>query len=242
MADMSTRYAVRVILAAAMSAVGACAHMAGSAAAPNTLTRAERDGGWMLLFDGKTTAGWNSKEGTGMPDGWQVVDGALTRVARGGNIMTDAMFADFELRLEWNIERGGNSGIFYRVPEKAAGQDFDLGPEMQVLDDANNREGTANDRRGAAGAAYGMYAPPAGIVKPAGEWNAVRIIVVGNHVEHWLNGVKVVEYELGSPDWEAHVKADHRPARYGRETRGHIGLQDHGARVAFRSIRIKVLP
>ena len=207
----------------------------------NSLTAAERADGWRLLFDGKTTAGWRGWKLDSMPHGWQVVDGALTRVASAGDIMTKDKYANFELSLEWKISEGGNSGIFYRASEDDDAIYWSA-PEMQVLDDAKHPDGKS--RLTAAGADYDIYPSPAGVVKPAGQWNEVRLVVKGNHVEHWLNGVKVVDYELGSPDWEKRVQASKfAPHKfYGRNASGYIGLQDHGDRVAFRDIKIKVLP
>jgi hypothetical protein len=207
----------------------------------NALTSTEKAAGWRLLFDGKTTAGWRGFKKDSMPAGWQVVDGALTRVAPAGDIMTRDKYRDFELTLEWNISVGGNSGIFYRASEDDS-EIYWSAPEMQVLDDAKHPDGLS--RLTAAGADYDIYPSPAGVVKAAGEWNQVRLVVKGNHVEHWLNGVKVVEYEFGSPDWEARVKASKFAphVHYGRNREGYIGLQDHGDRVAYRDIKIRVLP
>jgi hypothetical protein len=198
-------------------------------------------GEWGALFDGRTTAGWRGFRMDSMPAGWQVVDGALTRVGPGGDIITVEQFGDFELELEWNVAPGGNSGIMFRVTEDSDAT-YMSGPEMQVLDDAAHRDGLS--RLTAAGANYGLDPAPAGVVKPAGEWNAVRLVVRGAHVEHWLNGVKVVEYELWSPDWEARVKASKfaQWPGYGRARTGHIALQDHGDRVAYRSIKIRTPP
>jgi 3-keto-disaccharide hydrolase len=209
------------------------------AAGPNTLSSAERAAGWRLLFDGKTTAGWRGYRQAAIPAGWQAVDGALTRVDGGGDIITIDQFANFELALEWQISPGGNSGIMYRVAEST---DFThlTGPEMQVLDNLGAPDPGAT---GTAGACYGLYAAVRDTTRPAGSWNAVRLIANRAHVEHWLNDVKVVEYELGSPDWLA--KRDASPYRdvptYGREPSGYIALQDHGNRVAFRSIKIRVI-
>jgi len=205
------------------------------------LTPGERAAGWRLLFDGRTTTGWRGFRMDSMPRGWQVVDGALTRVAHAGDIITTERFASFELVLEWKISRAGNSGIFYRVSEDDSTA-YWSGPEMQVLDDAGHPDGKS--RLTAAGSCYGIYPSPAGVVKPAGQWNRVRLVVRGNHVEHWLNGVKVVEYELGNADWEARVmKSKFAPhVHYGRNSSGYIGLQDHGDWVAFRDIKIRVLP
>ncbi|HEV7366204.1 MAG TPA: DUF1080 domain-containing protein [Gemmatimonadales bacterium] len=205
------------------------------------VTPETRDTGWKPLFDGKTTAGWRGYRSKTMPAGWQVIDGALTRVDSAGDIVTHDKYANFELELNWKVAEGGNSGIFYRVSE-----DFDYpwrtGLEMQVLDDARHPDGRSPLT--SAGSLFGIYPAPRGVVRPAGEWNAVRIVVSGHHIEHWLNGVKMVEAELGSPDWEARVKQSKFATMpgYGRNDAGHIGLQDHGNRVAYRFIRIRILP
>jgi hypothetical protein len=198
------------------------------------------EGEWRTLFDGTSLDAWRGFRRDSVPAGWQVVDGALTRVSGGGDLITRDQFGDFELALEWKVAEGGNSGIMYRVTEDA-GATYESGPEMQVLDDGRHADGKS--RLTAAGSLYGLYAAPAGVVKPAGAWNAVRIVAHGRHVEHWLNGVKVVECEIGSPDWEAKVAASKFKAwpRFGRAASGHIALQDHGDRVAYRDIRIRSL-
>ena len=215
----------------------ACAQTGTSAMNSTATTQSD----WRSLFDGRTTAGWRGFRMDTVPGGWQVVDGALTRVGGGGDIITTDQFANFELELEWSVARGGNSGIMFRVTEDSEAT-YMSGPEMQVLDDAAHRDGQS--RLTAAGANYGLDAAPAGAVKPAGEWNAVRLVVNGPHVEHWLNGTRVVEYELWTPAWEAKVAATKfaQWPGYGRARRGHIALQDHGDRVAYRNIRIRVLP
>lgn len=196
---------------------------------------------WRSLFDGTNTAAWRGYKKDSLPAGWQIVDGALTRVASGGDIVTREQFASFELELEWMVQPGGNSGIMYHVVEDSS-ETYFSGPEMQVLDDAGHRDGQS--RLTSAGAAYGLYPAPAGVVKPAGQWNQVRLVVNGPHVEHWLNGVKLCEYELWSADWNARVAASKFKAwpGFGEARTGHIALQDHGDRVAYRNIRIKVLP
>ena len=207
--------------------------------APNTLTDQERLAGWRLLFDGTSAAGWRSYQNATAPiGGWQAVDGALTRVGNAGDIITSESFKDFELQLEWKLRPRGNSGIFYRVAEGSEAMYYS-GPEMQVLDDNGHPDGQSELT--SAGAGYGLYPAPRGVVKPVGEWNAVRIVVKGNHVEHWLNGRKIVEYELGSPDWLERVKNSKfkQWPEYGRAAEGHIGLQDHGDWVAFRNIKIR---
>lgn len=230
---------VRTVLVVTFAIVGAPV-----TEAQNTLTPAEQQAGWKLLFDGKTTAGWHGYGTKAMPAGWQVVDGALTRVGLSGDIVTNESYRDFELRLDWKVAKGGNSGIFYRGVEGADPKKVALyhsAPEMQVLDDALHPDG--KDPLTSAGASYGLYAAPRGIVKPAEQWNAVRIVVKGAHVEHWLNDTKVVAFELGSPEWLARVKASkfREWPGYGTSPSGVIGLQDHGDRVAYRNIRIRVL-
>ena len=210
-------------------------------ARPNTLTAQEQQDGWRLLFDGTTTDGWRGYGRSDMPDGWQAIDGELVRTAGGGDIITDDEFASFELALEWKLREGGNSGVLYRVIE-SDDPIYYSAPEMQILDDAAHADG--GSRLTAAGANYGLHPAPEGVVRPVGEWNTVRIVVAGDHVEHWMNGQKIVEYELGSEDWKQRVAASkfaQWPA-YGTAARGHIGLQDHGDWVAFRNIKLKVLP
>ncbi|HWP99237.1 MAG TPA: DUF1080 domain-containing protein [Vicinamibacterales bacterium] len=224
----------------AAAAAGWSMRQAGSAGAPNTLTEEEKAQGWRLLFDGRTTKGWRGYRQKTMPEGWQVVDGALTRVGKGGDIVTVDRFADFELRIDWKIAPGGNSGIFYRATEEEDAV-WKTAPEMQILDNAAHRDGLKPET--SAGSNYALHAPVKDVTRPPGEWNEARIVVRGNHVEHWLNGVKVVEYELGSPDWERRVQASKfkEHPRYGRAREGHIALQDHGDWVAFRNIKIREL-
>jgi hypothetical protein len=193
------------------------------------------------LFDGVSTRGWRGFRQPAAPAGWQVVDSALTRVGEGGDLITDEQFGNFELALEWKIGEGGNSGVMFHVTEDAE-QTYESGPEMQVLDDQRHRDG--GSRLTSASSNYGLHAALEGVVRPVGQWNAVRLVVNGAHVEHWLNGVKVVEYELWTPAWDSLVQASKfaQWPGYGRARRGHIALQDHGDWVAYRHISIRVLP
>jgi hypothetical protein len=204
------------------------------------LTPGEAKEGWRLLFDGKTTRGWRAYNGDSIPAGWQVVDGALTRVSAAADIITIEEFGDFELSLQWRVAEGANSGIFYRAVEGLEWI-YQGAPEYQILDDARHRDGRSPLT--SAGAVYGLYPSKPGVVRPAGEWNVARIVARGPHVEHWLNGVKVAEYEQGSPDWESRVKASKfsQWPRFGKAMAGHIGLQEHGGRVEFRNIKIRPL-
>jgi hypothetical protein len=214
----------------------------GSTAAP---------GEWISLFDGRTTNGWRGYGKQQFPSGWQVVNGALVRVTTGaGDIITNATFRNFELRLDWKLGPGGNSGIFYRGTE-SADPIWHTAPEMQVLDDARHPDGRSELT--SAGALYALYPARRGIVRPAGEWNEVRILLDGNRGEHWLNGVKLFDFAIGSPDWSARIRASKFAgmSQFGRAAEGHIGLQDHEPaagysgpqdRVEFRNIRIRVLP
>jgi hypothetical protein len=212
-----------------------------SPAGQNTLSDAEKAAGWRLLFDGTTTAGWRSYGKPTLSDGWVVRDGALTRTGAGGDIISNDQFGNFELSIDWKIEPGGNSGIFYRASEERD-EIYWNAVEMQVLDDAKHPDG--QNPLQSAGAAYDLYPAPRGHVRPGGEWNTARLVVNGKHVEHWLNGFKLLEYELGSADWNSKVAGSKfKPhPRFGKNTRGHIGLQDHGNVVAYRNIKIRELP
>jgi cytochrome c len=210
----------------------------GALFAPNTLTDAQRADGWRLLFDGESSAGWRGFRQETLPDGWEVQDGALVRSGPGGDIVTEEQFTDFELSLEWKLEPGGNSGLFFHVTEDKDWV-WETGPEMQVLDNVLHADG-ANPAT-SAGANYALHAPAWDTTRPIGRWNRARLLVVGPHVEHWLNGEKLLEYELGSEDWTARVAASKFASmpEYGLRRTGHIALQDHGDRVAYRNIRIR---
>lgn len=205
---------------------------------PNTLTEREKADGWRLLFDGATTSGWRGFRQTQMPAGWQVVDEALTRVGPATDILTIDEFGDFEIILDWRIPPNGNTGVFYRVTE-----DDDVmwhtAPEFQIIDNAYNKEPLKPVQL--AGANYDVQPPSRDVTKPVGSWNQARLLVRGAHVEHWLNGVKVVEYDLWTDEWERRVRDSKFRAypHYARARRGRIGLQDHGDRVAFRNIKIR---
>ena len=208
--------------------------------AANTLTAEERADGWKLLFDGENLAAWRGYKRDGVPDGWQPVDGALARVGRGGDLVTVEQFADFELRFDWKVEEGGNSGVMFRVAE-GDGPPWHTGPEFQILHNAGHADGRAPITSAASN--YAVHPPARDVTRPVRHWNTARLLVRGAHVEHWMNGEKLLEYELGSPDWERRMLASKFGAipRYGRETRGHIAIQDHGDPVAFRNIKIRRL-
>jgi Domain of Unknown Function (DUF1080) len=197
---------------------------------------------WRDLFDGKSTDAWRGWISGVLPAGWHVVDGALTKDGKVEDLLTREQFGNFELELEWKIGKTGNSGIFYRGT-RASEHIYWSAPEYQLLDDVNAPDGRSPLT--ATAAAYGLYAAPAGVVKPYGQWNTTRILVNGMHVEHWLNGRQVVAYELGSPDWKAKVAASKFSAYpdYGLAKRGYIGIQgDHAGTLALRRIRIRELP
>jgi hypothetical protein len=205
------------------------------------LTAEERTAGWVLLFDGASVDGWRGYMREDLPAGWQAVNGELTRTARAGDIITTAKYRSFELVFEFNVVQGGNSGIFYRAIEGPR-YIYYAAPEYQILDDAVHRDGQSELT--STGANYAVHPAPRGVTRPAGEWNSGRIVVNGNLVEHWLNGQKIISYELGSADWKERVAKSkfHEFPEYGAATEGHIGIQDHGSRVAYRNIKLRVLP
>jgi hypothetical protein len=197
--------------------------------------------GWHSLFDGQTQNGWRVYKSSSQSRSWSVRDGALVKTGHADDIITTDQFSDFELELEWKLAPGGNAGIFYRGTEEYE-KIYWSAPEYQLLDDAAHRDG--GNRLTSAGAAYALYPAPAGVVKPANQWNSTRLVVRGPHVEHWLNGTKLLEYELWSPDWEARVKASKfvEWPNYGRAKRGHIAIQgDHEGELSLRNIRIREL-
>lgn len=228
-----------VLLAAACSPKSDAAPM--NTAAADTTPKPSADTAWVSLFDGANITEWRGYREQVVPAGWTVADSAITKSGDASDLISKKMYRNFEFELEWRLKKGGNSGIMYKVTE-AAEASYETGPEFQVLDDAVHPDG--KNRLTSAGAAYGLYAQPEGLLKPIGEWNTAKIVVNGNHVEHWLNGTKGVEYELGSPDWTAKVEASKfkQWPGYGKAVEGHIALQNHGDWVQYRHIRIRELP
>lgn len=217
----------------------------------NTLTNAERAAGWKLLFDGKSWSGWRGFRRDKIPEeGWTIEHGAIKHLAgrgeqskQGGDIITVGEYGNFELQLEWRVSPGANSGIKYLVAEDLVKSGYSgLGFEMQILDDDTHPDaklGKGGNRT--ASALYDLIAPTNKVLRPVGQWNHVRLIIKGNHVEHWLNGAKVVEYELGSPRLKALIaesKYKDIPG-FGEARRGHILLQDHGSEVWFRNVKLR---
>lgn len=210
------------------------------ASEPNVLAEEEISEGWRLLFNGKDLDGWEIFGGKGEPGpGWEVSDGLLEKIPGkpGGNIITSEAFTDYDLSWEWRIATKGNNGIKYLVTKARPGAP---GPEYQLLDDDAHPDGKAGPKRQTA-SLYDILPPAADKpLKPPGEWNHSRIVVRGNQVEHWLNGAKVLDYELGSEELKAAI-ADSKfknEAGFGDKISGHIMITDHADACSFRNIKI----
>ena len=244
------------VVVAALAAV--LQTMPPAAARRNELTAAERAIGWRLLFDGRTLSGWRGLGYDSVPTAhWKVADGAIEKIAsgnvpkladgqpaHGGDLMTVDSFGDFELAFEWKVAPGANSGVKYNVSERLsmsqAPNHAALGFEYQILDDDRHEDGKLPSHR--AGALYDLIAPNARKhVRPVGEWNRSRIVFRGRHGEHWLNGEKIVEFDLGTPRMDSLIAASkYRPIPgFADRRRGHIVLQDHGDEAYFRSIKVR---
>ena len=210
----------------------------------NSLTENERKDGWRLLFNGKNPDGWKTFQGKEIT-GWKVIDGVLNNSGvgsdHGGDIVTREKFQSFELYIEWKIAPKSNSGIFFHVNEKIGKAIYESGPEYQLIDDKGWPE-KLNDSQ-YSGANYAMHAPRNAVVKNLDEWNQTRIIVNGTHVQHYLNGVKVVDYYLWDNDWKSRKENGKWKdfPYYGMAKKGQIGLQDHGGLAQFRNMKIKVI-
>ncbi|MCK8492969.1 MULTISPECIES: 3-keto-disaccharide hydrolase [Spirosoma] len=225
---------------------------------PNTLTDKEKKEGWKLLFDGKTTNGWRGVYKDKFPEkGWNVSDGLLTiQQSDGsesqsfGDIVSTGEYGDFDLMFDFKLTEGANSGVKYYVVEnypKPKGSAFGL--EFQVLDDDKHPDAKLgrNGNR-TVGSLYDLIPAKDKQANPIGDWNTGRVIAKGKHVEHWLNGKKVVEYERGSEQFRELVAMSKYKApdyntngRFGEAPKGHILLQDHGNKVSYRNIKIKTL-
>ncbi len=209
--------------------------LAAADAPHNTLSDAEKAAGWKLLFDGKTADAWRNFKKDTMGEGWKVQDGALVRADKGaGDIITKDPFDAFELTLDYNISKGGNSGLMFHVTE-AEKTPWMSGPEIQIQDNVDGHDPQK------AGWLYQLYKSDTDATKPAGEWNTLRIVISPSKCEQYMNGVKYCEYVKGSKDWDERVAASKfsKMPAFGKSTKGHICLQDHGNLVSFRNIKIR---
>lgn len=210
---------------------------------PGTMATEASADAWRPLLAGNALDEWRGYRQPAVPAGWTITDGVLRRTVATGDLVTREEFGDFELAWEWKVARGGDAGVFYRGTEtEAADRIYWSGVEYQLQDDAAPPDGPS--RLAGAGAVYGLYPARAGVVHPAGAWNASRIVARGAHVEHWLNGELLAAYDVGSPDWDARVRASKfaRWPAFGRARRGHLAIQgDHAGDLAIRSLRVRVL-
>jgi len=243
------------VLSTANKAIGQNAKLSqeGKINGLNTLTPKEKAEGWKLLFDGKSTTAWTGTKGSGFPEkGWVIENGILTVLgttgdahASGGDIITKEQYGNFELALEFQIPKGANSGIKYFVINNFPNQQGNyLGLEYQIIDDENHADAKlgVNGNR-TLSSLYDLIPAKNKKANPVGQWNQVKIVVKGNHVEHWLNGSKVVSFERGSDEFRKLVAASKYKdlQGFGEMPKGHILLQGHGDTVHYRNIKIKSL-
>jgi cytochrome c len=214
----------------------------------NSLTEKEKETGWELLFDGKTTSGWKGFKRTKAGSAWVVRDGALTLnkiihtsgQTDGGDILTEDTYENFELILDWKISPCGNSGVIFNVIEDDAyNAVWETGPEMQILDNLCHPDARIEKHR--AGDLYDLIESKFVAANPAGEWNQARIVANNGKYEFWLNGYRIVVFEMHTKKWDelvAKSKFNAMPG-FGKATKGHIALQDHGDQVWYRNIKIR---
>ena len=238
-------------------AVGTAFVVTNNSSAPesalNTLTAAEKAAGWKLLFDGKTTKGWRNYNKQTIGERWKVADGILYldvsnknadgfQVGGGGDIITETEYENYELRMDWKIAKCGNSGLIYHIHEDAKIQyPWMTGPEFQLLD--NDCHPDAKIKKHRAGDFYDVIESSVETVKPAEEWNTIRLVCKGDKVEHWMNGKKVISTQLGTPEFKSLLTNSKwkTQALYATFRKGHIGLQDHGDGISFRNIKLRQL-
>ena len=220
--------------------------ISGESQGQNKLSSKEQQEGWSLLFDGKTTRGWRNYNKDGIGSGWKAVDGALVfdpaTGSDGGDIITEQEYENFELTLEWKISACGNSGLMFNVVEdKKYESPWLTGPEMQILDNTCHPDAKIEKHR--AGDLYDLIACSTETVKATGEWNHVRLVSNAGRYEFWLNGTQVVTFAMHTSEWNQMVESSkfNEYPDFGKARKGHLALQDHGDKVWFRNIKIKVL-
>jgi hypothetical protein len=230
-------YGIIIVCAAMISGTDwarAAEATARESAPLNTLTKAEKDAGWKLLFDGKTATGWRNYRKKEVSDKWSIVDGALTAKEGAGDIISTDQFDAFELVLDYRISKGGNSGVMFHVTEEGK-QPYETGPEIQIYD----HPGGPGVQK--TGFLYQLYDSKLDSTKPAGEWNQMRLLITPEKCETSINGVKYHEYVIGSDDWKKRAAAGKfsKWPGFGKQQKGFICLQEHGGGVAFRNIKIR---
>ncbi|MBT5927868.1 MAG: DUF1080 domain-containing protein [Verrucomicrobia bacterium] len=202
---------------------------------PNKINKKQREAGWRLLFNGKNLNKWRNFKKDSVSDGWQVKDDAFVRGGKSaGDIITKKKYDSFELQLEYKISKGGNSGLMFHVTEEES-TPWRTGPEIQIQDNVDGHDPQLS------GWLYQLYKSETDATKPAGEWNHLRILITPEKCEHTMNGVKYCEYVKGSKDWDERVAKSKFAAfsKFGKATKGHICLQDHGNEVAYRNVKIR---
>ena len=215
--------------------------LSASIAADNTLSDEEKNEGWTLLFDGKSMDQWKNFQKDNISDKWQIKDGMMTLTAKGGgDIMTKKLYKNFDLKLEWKISEGGNSGIFILADEKGK-RIYSHAPEIQILDNERHSDRKKPNHR--SGSLYDMITSPAESHKKAGEWNQVRILLKDKNLKVWQNGIVTAEVTIGSDKWKELVAASKFKSwpGFAAGEEGAIGLQDHGDVVSFKNLKIKEL-
>lgn len=228
---------VGLLVAGVMKGVG------GEAGEHNRLSEAEQKEGWQLLFDGKSGAGWRGYAGPGFPSkGWEIEEGCLKHVGQGGggDIITAAAYDGFEFSFEWKLAPKANSGVKYLV---VLDRELAPGHEYQIVDDVNEKTSVQGSKHQTASFYDVLPATVWREPRPPGQFNESRILVLGNHVEHWLNGSKMLEYELGSEAVrQAVAKSKFRGVKgFGEKVGGHLLLQDHGGEIWFRNLKVRDL-
>jgi len=242
------------ILAGVIAAAAIAAPLAQAPAPHNTLTAAEAKDGWKLLFDGKSIDKWRGFKMETLPAGWIVEADALVHKPpvrdpqtgtrpRTRDIISVEQYADFDFRFDWQLAPAppaGNSGVMFYVTEEG-GETYHTGPEYAVLDNATHSDG--KNVLTTAGACHSLYAPPRDVTRPIGEWNESRIVINKGKVEYWLNGEKTAAFDMNSDEWKAKVLASKFKEwpLFGLARRGHLALQQHASRVAYRNLKIKTL-
>lgn len=248
---MKRQFLAAGMLATAIS-ISSCNNTGSStdqASSTDSVETADQKGEWISLFDGKTLAGWHGfNKGDSTVTNWVVEDGALVCLGAaewdtGGDIVTEREFSNFELEWDWKLEAGSNSGVMYHVVEdpKYKGP-YETGPEYQMIDDEGWPGELENWQK--TGADYAMnLASEDKVVKPIGEWNTSKIVYNNGHVEHWLNGDKIVDFEVGTEKWNKEKEEGKWKdfPDYATVKSGKIALQDHGKKAYFKNIRIKEL-